>query len=125
LTRLRAHAPPGLVFHSARETPLSAKAQPRRAFYRVSLADLSPDLLAQLPERCLALLQQETLWVARLRPAPRRVNIRPFLDEVRVVDDRLEVAIWVTPNGSAKADEVLRLLGLETLLEQGVLPERY
>ncbi|MFO0964995.1 MAG: TIGR03936 family radical SAM-associated protein [Gemmataceae bacterium] len=120
LAALRQHAPPGLVFHSARQIPANVKAQPRRAFYRVTLTSPVPDL----PARCEELLKQDHAWVERLKPYARRVDIRPFLERVAVTGHRLEFTVWVTPNGSAKADEILRLLDVDSVLDDGGVLER-
>lgn len=121
LTLLRRHGPAGLDFHSARELPIAAKAQPRRALYCIHL----PAVPADLSARCAELFAADQLCVERAKPQPRRVNIRPFLHQIQVEGNTLRFALWVTPNGSAKAEELLRLLELDGLLEEGSVLERY
>lgn len=120
LHRLREHAPPGIAFHSVRRLEHKSSAQPRRAFYRRRLC--SPP--ADLESRCQTLLQQPHLWVERMRPQPRRLDVRPFLSEIRVNESCLEMALWVTPHGTARPDEVAQLLGLDAILEDGAYFER-
>jgi radical SAM-linked protein len=131
LEALRRHAPAGLLFHQVRRLLPGAKAQVTRAFYRIVL----PDPPADVPRRCQELLAQEHLWTQRHKPYRRRVDIRPFLQEISVVagtdgaDGRagpllLQFALWVTAFGTGKAEEVLRHLGLEDQLEKGGVLER-
>jgi len=137
--RLAAQAPLGLTFSSVQR--LEGKSSPlvRRAFYRLPLmldhecntpnATLqSPEartaLLRDLPERCRDLLEQSHLWVERSRPQPRKIDIRPYLSELKVSGENLEIAVWVTPTGTARSEEYARLLGLEDLLDAGAFFER-
>jgi radical SAM-linked protein len=137
--RLAEQAPLGLTFSSVRR--LEGKSSPlvRRAFYRLPLmldhesitpsaAYQSPDawtaLLRVLPERCRDLLAQSHLWVERSRPQPRKIDIRPYLSELKVSGQNLEIAVWVTPTGTARSEEYARLLGLEALLDAGAFFER-
>jgi hypothetical protein len=52
------------------------------------------------------------------------VNIRPYVRGVAVTRDDVELDLWVTPTGGARADELFRLLGLADLLDAGGVPER-
>jgi radical SAM-linked protein len=120
--RLAAQMPPGLEILSVNRIDVRSKAQVRRAGYRVSVpADRQPEL----PERIAALLAARECWVTRSRPAPRRLNLRPFLDELRLADDRLEMLLWVTPTGAARPGEILELLGLGDLALAGAPLERH
>ena len=126
--RLALQAPPGLEILSCRL--LEGKSSPlvRRAFYRLPLEpgdDASaPPVPVDLPERCTDLLAQPHLWVERSRPQPRRLDIRPYLDELGVYENQLEMAVWVTPTGTARPEEFARFLGLGPLLEAGTYFER-
>lgn len=128
--RLRAQAPPGLFILSVRF--LIGKSSPlvRRAFYRLSLVtpegEASPlvPAPATLAERCQVQFRQSHLWVQRSRPQPRRLDIRPYLNALNVVDTALELAVWVTPTGTARPEEFARLLGLEPWLDAGAYFER-
>jgi radical SAM-linked protein len=65
-------------------------------------------------------------WVERTKPTPRRLDIRPFIREVRLSPESgfLEVDLWLLPTGTARPDEVLAVLGLADLLESGSVLER-
>ena len=39
-------------------------------------------------------------------------------------DDRVDMALWITPNGAARPEEVVAALGLTELLDQGAVIER-
>jgi hypothetical protein len=52
------------------------------------------------------------------------MNLRPFFQEIRISSDAVEMDLWVTPYGTARPDEVLTLLGLNDLLDQGMILER-
>ena len=63
-----------------------------------------------------------------------RVNLRPFLRDLRLVrwegedqqtaSEALEIDLWLTPSGTARPVEVLGLLGLTDLFEAGTVLER-
>lgn len=126
--RLAAQAPPGLEILSVRRLEGKSSSLVRRAFYRLPLPETAEALaLADppaLPQRCLELQAQSHLWVERTRPQPRTLDIRPYLSELQVRDGNLEIAIWVTPTGTARPEEFARLVGLGPLLEAGVYFER-
>jgi len=120
--RLIEQMPPGLEILSVRHIAVSCSAQVRRAGYRVTVPT---DQIADLPRRIEALLAAKECWIERTRPAPRRLDLRPFLSELRLNDGRLEMLLWVTPNGAARPGEVLGLLGLGDLAQSGVPLERH
>jgi radical SAM-linked protein len=111
LDRLRAQAPPGIEFLSAVRIPLKTTGRPRRAVYRI-VADAVPTNLA---ERCDNFLASAEVWAERERPRPRQINIRPYVDSLTVGDAALVASIWITPEGSARADEVAAAIGLSDL----------
>src|SRR5262249_42879460 len=108
VTRLQAQSPAGLEFLSARRIPMNATGQVVRAVYRLPMP---ADRIAELAERCSALLAQSELWVERKHPNPRRVDIRPYVLGLRTNPESLELDLRVTPTGSARADELITLLG--------------
>jgi radical SAM-linked protein len=119
--RLGQHAPAGLEILSVRRVDPKAGAQARRVTYRIALPSGGA---AKLPERIAALLAAGECWVERSRPHHRRYNLRPYLDQLRLGPDALEMDLWVTPTGTARAEEVLQLLGLDDLLATGAVLER-
>ena len=119
--RLARQAPAGLEILSVRRIDPKRGAQVRRVRYRVPLPALSsPDL----SERAAGLLAVTECWVERTRPQPRRINLRPYLHDLRVHPDSLEMDLWVTPGGTARPEEVMNLLGLDAVLEAGAVVER-
>jgi radical SAM-linked protein len=121
LERLRQQAPPGIAFLSARRIPTNVTAQPRQALYGLPIP---AGQVADLSARCAAFLDRSSCWVERLRPTPRKVNIRPYVNTLIPGPDGLEMALWVLPEGTARADEVVTALALGHLLDNGGVLER-
>jgi radical SAM-linked protein len=119
--RLSRQAPDGLEILSVRRVDPKASAQVHRATYRVALP---PELSADLPAKAQGLLAQEHCWVERTRPQARRVDVRPYLLELRVMPGALEMDLKVTPHGTARPEEVAGLLGLDDLLVAGAVLQR-
>ena len=119
--RLSRQAPDGLVIHSVRRIEPRSTAQVRRAIYRIALP---ADRRGGLSARIDALLAASDCWVERTRPQARRVDLRPYIRGLSLQLDALDIDLWVTPNGTARPDEVLALLGLGDLLEGGAVLER-
>jgi radical SAM-linked protein len=108
LSRLQIQAPPGIEFLSAKRIPLKATARPRRAVYRIALDDPP----AELSTRCEDFLAEIEVWVERDRPRPRQINIRPYVDSLRFAAGALLMSVWITQDGSARADEIAAAVGL-------------
>jgi radical SAM-linked protein len=138
LAALRAQAPTGLTFTRAAAVPMRATAMPRRVVYRVELPSDRADAVAEV---CREVMGQDKLWVDRLKPGPKRLNIRPYLRALRaepvsrdvqrsesaplhIAAIQLILDLWVTQTGTARAEELLRLLGIADLLDAGVVVER-
>lgn len=121
LTRLCGQTPNGLSFLSAKRIDIRQAAKPRRAFYRLSVPAAEVDSVAS---RCNAVMAGTELWVERERPKPRQVNVRPYVHELRCSPDGLEMTVWVTQDGSARADELVRALDLQYLVDDGGVIER-
>jgi radical SAM-linked protein len=119
--RLAHVAPPGLDILSARRIDRKTRAQVRRAVYRLALP---LERMAGLPEHLAALLALPECWIERTRPEPRRLDIRPYLCDLRLENGALKMTFWVTPTGTARPEEVVTLLDLADLLEDGAVLER-
>ena len=65
-------------------------------------------------------------WVERTRPSPRRLDIRPFVRRLHLDDatGQLEMDLFLMPEGTARPEEVLSLVGLDGLIASGVPLER-
>lgn len=119
--RLARQAPPGLDILSVRRIDVKTTAQVRCAAYQIAVpANLRPGL----EERIAALKAAEHCWIERTRPQPRRFDLLPYLRDVRLQGDALDIDLWVTPTGTARPDEVLRQLGLDDLLAAGSVLQR-
>ncbi len=119
--RLAEQVPPGLEILSVQRIAPKTVAHVTAATYRVPLP---PEHQDALTERAAALLAAPEVWSERTRPEPRRVNIRPYLLAFRVRATDLEMDVRVTPTGTARAEEILELLGLGQLLAAGAVVER-
>ena len=119
--RLARQAPPGLEILSVRRIDRKTSAHVRRVCYRLALPG---GRAAELADRIASLLAVPHCWFERTRPQPRRVDLRPYLRRLRLADDSLEIDLWVTPNGTARPEEVLDVVGLGDLLEAGSVLER-
>jgi len=145
LARLRRHAPPGLDILSVQRVPLRGSPQVKALVYRLAIPE---DRAEAVREKITPLLSANEVWLVRSKPqsgdtplatstrdaaegAPGpRVNVRPFLRDLRVTPPdkdggiALEMECWLTPAGTARPVEVLGLLGLTDLLESGIVLER-
>jgi radical SAM-linked protein len=119
--RLARQAPDGLEIISVRRVDPKSGAHVRRVCYRLAVP---PARQPDLGERIASILNAPNCWVERTRPQPRRVDLHPYLRDLHVRADALEMDLWVTPTGTARPEEILRLLGLADLLETGAVLER-
>ena len=119
--RLVRQAPAGLEIRSVQQIAPRSGAQVQSACYRLPLPPSHP---AGLPDRAAAILARPDCWVERARPQPRRLDIRPYLLDIRVLPEAVEIDLLVTPHGIARPDEVLQMLGLRDLLDAGSVLER-
>jgi radical SAM-linked protein len=118
--RLGRQCPPGLEILSVCRIDPKTTAQVRRVIYRLPLSEPAPEV----PARAAALLARADVWVERSKPQPRRCDIRPYLSDLRALPGAVELEFWVTPTGTARPDEVLGLMGLRHLLDEGAVLER-
>lgn len=119
--RLSRQAPAGLEILNVRRIPCTAKAHPSHACYRVLVPSERRDVL---DARISNLLARENCWIERTRPEPRRLDVRPYLRDLRLTPEGLEIELAVTPNGTARPEEILHLLELGDLLEAGAVLQR-
>jgi radical SAM-linked protein len=118
--RLTAQCPPGIEIVSLRQIDIRASAHIRRAHYCV----MAPKPRDERSDSRGWFLQQTEYWVERQRPHPRRINIRPYVDEITLTDDQVTMALWITPNGAARPEEVVAAVGLQGWLDAGAVIER-
>jgi radical SAM-linked protein len=120
--RLARQAPAGLDILRVERIDPKTTAHVARVTYRIQVAR---DSVAEVvKERIASLSGTAEVWVERKHPQPRRVNVRPYIDTMRLSPESLEMDLWVTPNGTARPDELLAWLGLDRLLAEGAVLER-
>ncbi len=119
--RLSASTVPGLEILSVRRVDSRRAAQVQRVTYRVALP---PGREGDLPERIAGVLAAASCPMVRTRPEKKQIDLRPYIDQIRLLPGVLEMDLWVKPSGMARPDEVMTLLGLHDLLEAGAVIER-
>jgi radical SAM-linked protein len=116
LERLRRHAPAGLIFLSAEHLPPGARsARVARVVYDLRIP---AHRRAPLKHRIEQFLADSSCCVAR----PDRgttVDIRPLVEDLRLVDESLRMTLSVTPDRTARPREVLQAIDLADLEEEG------
>jgi radical SAM-linked protein len=119
--RLEAEAPDGLSILDVCRIGTKGTAQVSLVRFHVPVSEQRKKGLS---ERIAQVLESESCWVERTRPHRRRIDLRPYLSKVYETAGGLEMEIVVTGQGTARPDEVLRLLGLGDLIDEGVIIER-
>ena len=120
LRRLRAAAPPGLDFLEAEAVPPGRPAHAQAVDYRFDV----PADRRDAADAALARFLASTDWpYTRHRPDRDRdvaVDLRPFvLDAELDPAGALRFRMKISPNGSARPEELIDALGLRDLLGQG------
>ncbi len=120
-SRLARHAPDGLEFLSVQRIGPKAGAQVRRVTYRLPV---TAERRVRTAQRIAEIMSAAECLVQRTKPEPRTIDVRPYLFQLQVKEDALEMRFEVTPNGTARPDEVVRLLELGDCLDAGAVLER-
>jgi len=121
-SRLARQCPVGIQILSVVETDPRTSARVHHVLYRVPLSATEP--FSDLPKRVRAFLTAQQCWVERERPQRKRVDLRPFVRDLRLSTGALEMELLVTPKGTARPDEIVGCLGLTGLLAEGAVIER-
>ena len=116
LSALRPHCPDGLEVISAVLLPEGEKTGPVRAVtYQI---DVPSERRAGAQENIDKLMARRSCEIEREgRKSP--LDVRPLLVELTLRGDRLQMKLQTPPEGSVRPREVLGLLGLGDLEEQG------
>jgi radical SAM-linked protein len=121
LGRLAAASPPGLDWHSVETI---APSRPAPQVETVAYLLEVPAERREIARTRLAALLASTHW-PYLRHRPDRdvaIDVRPFLLEAELDPlGLLSFRMKMTPNGSARPEEVIDILGLSELLGQGTV----
>lgn len=113
VARLQPQVPAGISVQRATELAPSDVSPPRWVRYRIHPVPADPEGLAP---RTASLLASATVEITRVRhrdKVSRTVDIRPFIDTIRVSGRELLVSVYVTDSGSATPAEVCSALGME------------
>jgi len=107
--RLQAEMPEGIGIASAEVLGAGASRQPIRAVYRIQLLESHTVDDAQVKR----LLSTDSIVVERRRKGGgvKQVDIRRFVEAVRLTETALHLVIAYLPEGTARAGEVLKALG--------------
>jgi radical SAM-linked protein len=130
--RLTVQCPPGLELLAFHRIEARNTAHVKALTYRIAVP---PERAALVRERMRDVLAASECWGERTRPTPRRVNLREFIRDLRITGEPgvvtpgspdlfLEMDLWLTPQGTARPEEVLTLLGVNDLLDAGAVLER-
>jgi radical SAM-linked protein len=121
-SRLAGESPAGLQILQVLRIDPGTTARVRYVTYRVPLS--GADIPHDLPDRLLSLQAAAECWIDRTRPQQRRIDLRPYIMDLRLQPNALEMDLLVTPQGTARPDEILGSLGLTAILDEGVVIER-
>ena len=121
--RLGRQMPNGLTIRDVRAVDPQRKEAVREVEYRV---DVPPSESAQVGPAIAALMAREQVVLERQRRGKpvQSVDVRPFIEDLDLQSDQLRMRFRVTPGGTARPDEVLRLLGLGHLIDRGAVVTR-
>jgi radical SAM-linked protein len=114
---LSAQTPPGMVVESVEVRPAGS---PKAHVQRITFAlDIPADRQKELAGRITTWLATKSHLVEReKRKTP--LDVRPFVEDLSLVDGVLSMRLKVNPEGSARPREVLEALGLIDLESQGL-----
>lgn len=119
--RLSEQAPAGLEILTLSRIPCSSRAQPSYVCYRIAVR---PERTAEIAASIPGLLAREECWIERTRPQHRRLDVRPCLRDLRLTPMGLDIELSVSPNGTARPEEILALLGAADVLDAGAVLQR-
>jgi radical SAM-linked protein len=110
MRRLNEVLPEGLRVERAFVGDPRTRRRPRAITYRVTCSTAADG------ETVRALLDEDEVWVERTRRKSgrlrhTRVDIRPFIEDLRVEDDALVMSLRVSDRGTTRPEEVMQALG--------------
>ncbi len=123
LRRLAATAPPGFDFLEAEAVGPGRAPRVEAAQYALTVP---PERIADARHALDALLQREHVPYTRHRPDRLvELDLRPFVLGAEIdPTGTLRFRLRITPQGSARPEEIVDALGLRDLLEQGAVLSR-
>jgi len=116
LARLALHTPDDLQMVSVRRHESKATLQPVSVTYRLDVDGLPApdDGVHDWNSKVVRLLAAEKLDVERRNAKTgvfRRIDVRPYIEDLRAQDGAVEFTLHVTGSGTAKPSEIATLLG--------------
>lgn len=120
-SRLANQAPEGLKILSVRAVHDSSAPQVSKACYEIIVPT---ERQCETIQRIDKLLAAEHVWIKRDKPKPREIDIRPFIDDLRLTANKLVMRLRMTPEGSARPLEILQILQLDDLIAAGGVLQR-
>ncbi|MCP4190525.1 MAG: DUF2344 domain-containing protein [Planctomycetaceae bacterium] len=114
--RLKEESPPGLVIKNVTELEISSrKIQVDRVTYEITIPTERQAALSSAIDK---LLSQSSLSFQRTgRTQP--IDLRRSIKDVQLVDDRLQIQLWISQETIARPREILQVLGVDDLEDQG------
>jgi radical SAM-linked protein len=114
--KLQEQCPPGLTLLSAKRIPVKQTARVACAHYELPVpADRQADVFHAIEALC----ERKEIIVDRERPRPKRIDVFAYVESLKCEAGLLRVGLYVTQNGTAKADEIARALDLGDMLDDG------
>lgn len=113
LQRLQEKTPDDIDLISLRRLESGEQMEPSHVRYRLDLSDMN---IADLEDRVQDVLTAQNLPIERKSPKSkdvRRVDIRPYLVDLRAIGQAVEFTLMVTGNGTAKPAEIAGALGCD------------
>jgi len=106
--KLQRQLPSGVRLRDIRIVAASERAQVKEVTYEIH----GPEEALPSEERIRDLLAREEIIVERVRKTTKtkRVNIRPYIRCIRRSAGRIDLALRVTPTGTARVDELMAVL---------------
>jgi len=109
--RLAAQLPPDLQLLGAQVVQVGQSIQPEAVHYRLTAL---PPAKVDLPQRVRQVLESDVVQVERQDPKTRDrrvLDIRPYVQDLRVVEGAVEFTLRLTAHGSARPAEIAQVLG--------------
>ena len=119
--RLSEALPEDLPIVRVEVLPPRSRSEVVSVVYEIGLADAPP---VTQEEADALLARREAVVVRRTPSGTREFDVRPYLLELTAFEGRVRARLKVTPNGTARPEEVLLALGVVKEPEPGRFPVR-
>jgi radical SAM-linked protein len=123
LVRVQPELDVGMEIVSCQQCARNDKAKVVAVEYRIPLLDVSEEEVRQRAKRVLS---DADVIVERKLPGqpPKHIKARPFLLDIRVAEGAVRFRVRAGGQGGLRAEEVLQLLNLRSLIDRGAILER-